>query len=294
MAVRKRELVVEQWCKHEREFGDYLASNPQSVIGMPDDELDAMFGEVLMAKGFFQSGMQVYEFDPDFTESILGESWSDLLPEVIDYIPHYGLYLKLPFNDTSEGIVVTLSEEDEIINGFMYDSSYAKETKGVYSIPGADLSVYVNTGERVVLIGGFAIPNDFGLMFDDTPLGVYPRELMLNALAYLCSTNADIAAVYSPAKERKRNKAKRRSQATWHEVGYRIGAELRNYNRLKSENGGKTGRKVRPHMRRAHWHRYWVGSGDEKRLVLKWVASTMVGMKNGEIESATGHVVRAG
>ena len=197
--------------------------------------------------------------------------------------------MKLPFNKLNEGCVISLSEMDEVVNGFKYDHSYAEVGKGVYHIPDADMSVYVNTGERVVLVSGFAIPNDFALMFDETPLGVYPRDLLLNGLAYLCSRNADIAAVYSPVKEKRRNNAKRRSNATWHEVGYRIGTELRNYNRTKSERGEKTGRKVRPHMRRAHWHRYWVGSGKERRLVLKWLAPTMVGVG---VESATLHRVR--
>lgn len=37
-----------------------------------------------------------------------------------------------------------------------------------------------------------------------------------------------------------------------------------------------TGSAKRPHMRRGHWHNYWAGSGDERHLVLKWTAPTMI------------------
>ena len=57
MAVRKRELTVEKWCAHEIEFGEWLAENPQQMIGMPDDLIDGTMGELLMTKGFKQCGM---------------------------------------------------------------------------------------------------------------------------------------------------------------------------------------------------------------------------------------------
>ena len=293
--IRKRELVVEKWCQHELEFADWLTKHPENVMDLPnsvtENDIDGILGEILMAKGFRECGMQVYEFDKDFTESILSENWAELLPDVIDYAPHHAFYMKLPFNKTNEGCVVSVIDEYEVVNKAKYEPGFDRAEKGIYPIFGADMSTYVGTGEKVLLVSGFAIPNDFNLMFDDTPLGAYPRELLLNGLAYLCSVNSDIVAVYSPQKERRRNNAKKRSQATWHEVGYRIGADLRNYNRVKYERGEKTGRTVRPHMRRAHWHRFWVGPRDgERRLVLRWVAPTMVNV-NKDFETATLHKV---
>lgn len=290
MAVRKRELTVEQWCHHEVEFADFIVKHPEQLYDLDRDSLEGIMGETMMAKSFLQCGMQVYEFDRDFAESILDESWTELLPEVIDYAPHYCFYLKLPFNELSEGCVICISEMDEVINIDQFDLGYAEGEAGVYRNPADGLGVVVNTGEKLLNVQGYAIPREFGMMFDDTVIGEYPNGLLANGVAYLCSKNADIAAVYSPSKERKRNKAKRRSQATWHEVGYRVGAELRNYMRAKSVGGEKTGRKVRPHMRRAHWHRFWTGPRDgERRLVLKWVAPVMVGV---DIDSATLHKVR--
>lgn len=33
---------------------------------------------------------------------------------------------------------------------------------------------------------------------------------------------------------------------------------------------------VRPHLRRAHWHHYWVGQG-RTRLELRWIHPVLVG-----------------
>ena len=36
-----------------------------------------------------------------------------------------------------------------------------------------------------------------------------------------------------------------------------------------------TGRTVRPHVRRTHWHHYWVGEG-RTRLEVRWIEPTFV------------------
>lgn len=61
-------------------------------------------------------------------------------------------------------------------------------------------------------------------------------------------------------------------------VGWRLGAAIR------AATGARGGRSPderhgpRPHLRRAHWHRYWTGPlTGERRLELRWVAPTFVG-----------------
>lgn len=59
-------------------------------------------------------------------------------------------------------------------------------------------------------------------------------------------------------------------------VGYRIGSRLRSA-RTRAEHGdGTTGRTMRPHVRRAHWHTYRVGPGRTQRRVI-WMAPFLVG-----------------
>ena len=255
------------------------------------DMIDVLF-ELQMAKAWDDSGRQVYEFDQDFADSIVNEKWSDLLPDCIGNRPHDCFYMKLSCGKNNEGTVVYVVPTDKI-DGF--DINYfpgADSGKGVYygGAFGYDMRCIVNTGSEMFALCAFAISKTFELMLDDTTITHYPVSLVANGVAYLCSANADIIPSYTPQKNLKRNNAKRRSTASWYEVGYRIGSELRAYRRSTSRTLGGGGWTVRPHMRRAHWHHYWVGPRDgERKLVLKWLAPTMVGV--GKIGAATVHHV---
>lgn len=295
--VKKRELTVEKWqrlMERNKEEGRKLGTDGFIKVHelMGHDMVDVLY-ELQIADFWNWNGRQVYDFDPDFAESILDEKWVELLPEVIQYRPCDCFFMKLPCGPDNEGTVVNITRAKDILGFDISLFPGADEKPGVY-FGGDDKygeRAIVNTGDELYALCQFSISKTIDLMMDETPVMKYPTSLLANGVAYLCSANSDITAVYSPTAEKRRNNAKRRSQATWHEVGYRIGAELRNYNRVKYEHGEKTGRTVRPHMRRAHWHRFWVGPRDgERRLVLRWVAPTMVNVDKG-FETATLHKV---
>ena len=298
--VKKRELVVEKWArtlKVELErltnADDELATSWVRHHVDAGHDLKDVFFEQQMAAIWRNTGMQVYDFDPDFTSSILGEKWIDLLPDCIEHRPLNCFYMKLPCDGMSEGAVVLVIPTDRI-DGFQPDwFPGAFDGKGVYvggNPDNGELRTLVNTGEEVFCLSYFAIPKRIELMYDDTPLERYPTQLVANGVAYLCSKNADIVPSYKPQPNLPRNNAKRRSNATWHDVGYHVGAQLRAYehSRRSQANGGHGS--VRPHMRRAHWHHFWTGPRDgERELVLKWLSPTMVNA--GKTESATLHKV---
>ena len=292
---KKRELNVERWAKLVGRDCDALNELEESLLKGRDDVMNALNAvyETQIAGAWVDAGMQVYDFDKDFSESILGEKWAELLPDCLGNRPHDCFYMKLPCGKSNEGAVVYIVDTESIIgfNAALFPGCTGG--KGVYH--GGDerfgRRTVVNTGGRMYSLCYFSIPKTIELMLDGTELEHYPTELVANGVAYLCSLNADIAASYIPRKGLKPNRAKRRSLAIWHDVGYRVGSELRAYRRYASEHGEDGGGTVRPHMRRAHWHHYWTGPRNgERRLVLKWIAPTMVGV--GRIESATVH--RAG
>jgi len=297
--VKKRELNVERWLQameREKLYRDRLGQFAYALrhFEQHHEMTDVMY-ELQMAEFWRDAGMQVYEFDPDFSESILGEEWVDLLPDCINNRPHDCFYMKLPCGKYNEGTVVNIVDSKNIMGFDISLFPGAESGKGVY-IGGDkrfsdDERVVVNTGAEILCLCSFAISKTMELMRDNTPLELYPAQLVANGVAYICSLNADIAESYVPQKSLRRNNAKRRSMAEWHEVGYRIGSELRSYKRAVSATREHKGGTVRPHMRRAHWQHYWTGprNGDRK-LILRWIRPTMVGF--GSIESATGHKVR--
>lgn len=87
----------------------------------------------------------------------------------------------------------------------------------------------------------------------------------------------------------------KQTDCTVHEVGYTVSRHLEKVRRIYMregadvkpvEGGGeeKAHRHVSPHVRRAHWHGYWLGKRDNPTdLVIKWIAPVIVNGGNGEL-----------
>ncbi len=105
----------------------------------------------------------------------------------------------------------------------------------------------------------------------------------LSLILYLCAANAEISArdgsdrrPANPVPKRVKKRGEKLFAAQevreW-DVAYRTGAALR---RARSEDarpgGSGTGRRQRPHVRRAHWHTFWTGPrSGEQTPILKWL-----------------------
>lgn len=305
-----RKLTVEKWVDNilytinvlgypslESAYIDNFQSavNQYMYAGISYEDAKGFAAESLMCHYFTTSGLQIYDFDTDFTESILNESWAEYLPNLIKYVPHKSFYLKLPHNKTSEGTVIAVVDEDEIEWETTFRIYQEEYVPGV-TLYGADCNLSKWTFAKVKCSNGtklicrWAIPQKIEYMSDDTDLGDYPIELALNAIAYVCSVNSDINLEYTPPQLAALNKKKKkRSNAVWYSVGYNIGNTLREYKKYVKEVSEPSSH-VRPHMRRAHWHHYWVGPKGNQRIELRWIAPTKVGFD--EIESATLHKVQ--
>lgn len=104
---------------------------------------------------------------------------------------------------------------------------------------------------------------------------ILPRMInaCVSALIYLCAVNAELRPyVASPNARKAKGKRASKAPATVIQVGYRTGAALRAYRRAEAaeRTSQPTGRKARPHIRRAHFHTYRVGAGRVDSIV-KWL-----------------------
>lgn len=117
-------------------------------------------------------------------------------------------------------------------------------------------------------------------------------SLLIHTLAYMCSYAPDIReTTTSKAQNASYKRQKHRDPANKpgreYHVGERFGAAFRKWTKgslgASRDHTESTGT-VRPHLRRAHWHRYWVGKRDNKELVVKWVSECFVNGDAGEID----------
>ena len=303
MSHRRRMLTVERWSDDFVESARLFAAASDERKGAYFDLLasnSAMayrhFVETDAYYAFAGCGSQVYMLDDDFAESIHTEKWIDLLPSVIGRVPHEGFYVTLPTADEYEGAVVHVRKMDEIdrIDVVLWREYLVEfqsnQDENIFIFSGNDSAFMVraDNGDMYGVMIMY-IPEDIEHMYDDYVLPDIKANLIANVIAYVCSKNADICVSYRPSGKSRRKNV---SRATWHDVGFRIGAELRQYERTKCDPCPHQGGTVRPHMRRAHWHHYWTGPrGGDRQLVLKWIPPIAVGIKNGAIGGATGHRV---
>lgn len=114
-------------------------------------------------------------------------------------------------------------------------------------------------------------------------------QVVIVFLLYLASENTqpsieqkDIPITSHKSSHRNKHKKNNDEVIKEYIVAEREVALLRSADAFEhTSSGNPTGRTVKPHIRRAHWHRYWVGKRDseERKLVLRFLMPTMVGGK---------------
>jgi hypothetical protein len=115
---------------------------------------------------------------------------------------------------------------------------------------------------------------------------------LVSLVLYLCSENAEIResggnrlpAYPKPKKTKTGLHVYPPDRPTHWLVGYRLGTALRNAEAdWRSEEPTSTHARPRPHIRRAHWHSYWVGPRNEataRIVVLKWLPPIAVNVQD--------------
>lgn len=130
----------------------------------------------------------------------------------------------------------------------------------------------------------------------------YDRELrgivdrIIPLVLYLCTDEPDLRADDDVSRRpaRPRGRAVGAQRVTTWDVGWRLGAALRRA-RERAESEPRGGEHASPigHVRRAHWHTYWMGSeqrGDRRRD-LRWLAPILVGLDlDGELAAVVRRV----
>lgn len=106
---------------------------------------------------------------------------------------------------------------------------------------------------------------------------------LISLVLYLCSDEPEIDDEREPGTSPQRPKATR-TKGGWRLFAakrprtWRVGSELaKKLATAQSDQTDSTGRKVSPHLRRAHWHGYWTGPRDgQRRFGYKWLPPTVV------------------
>lgn len=136
------------------------------------------------------------------------------------------------------------------------------------------------------------VPMTAGAAFEAAALECAP---LVNVLLYLCSQAAEIrdhgGSMRRPHRPREAVRAAN-APTVW-DTGYVIGPALKAaLDRERTDTGG-THARPRPHIRRAHWHTFWMGSHaepDRRKAELRWLPPIPVAVDRGELPATVRRV----
>ncbi len=222
----------------------------------------------------------VYTFSPDLVDYFKAQPLDDELPfEVFKLLPYPCVFLQYNFGALSRGMTRGAFAWLEYDNRYqipelrLHFLERDGHTMGVpLPIKGGDIaesySEITAKGERVS-----------GAKISDEKLSAIleAARIAVHMLLYLCADNADtVESVRLTSKKGLDHNGNPTSVRHW-DVGVRIGRACKAAEaadkaaQVSDEPRERTSK--RPHIRRAHWHRFWVGSerNGDRRLVLRWL-----------------------
>ncbi|EMJ57500.1 hypothetical protein LEP1GSC013_2930 [Leptospira interrogans serovar Valbuzzi str. Duyster] len=236
----------------------------------------------------------IYRFSPEIFNELSDSKFPDKVPvEILKRLPQWSIYIELPeenefnalgffthldFNGNSEEFKIVLILKDDYphslsfkLDAETFEESFAKMEEGIR----ANLK-YLN------LDNGNENQNINRIKSQ------YTEDLkrLLPFVLYLCSEDAEYKGSFPHENFKKRGNDKNpmdfqeTSSAVVWDVGVEISKKLREYRSLEKSRMANDS-KMTPHIRRAHWHHFWVGCDEKRNLIVRWLSPIPVKMDFG-------------
>lgn len=237
---------------------------------------------LVAAVGTWRLSKGIYRYDEDLTRELIDTPMSEQTPTAVFYnLPELCVYIDTPYSSYYSGFFAHL-EYDLKPNVRYSSNAHAHSELRLLYLP-REKDILGNSVHVMLHIDNKSIIDSLREIY-----GPKSREMLeninedLSVLLYLCSEEPDLGGKEPPKyAEPKRIKGgykwiPKQKPEIW-DVGVRLGAAIRHYRASKSrspEDTEPTGRTVRPHIRRAHWHGYWTGPRKEpaqQRYIHKWI-----------------------
>ena len=274
-------------------------------------------GAELIALWGWRKNRIIYDYDPDLFSALIEQAEemedTEVLPsDLLMHLPYEVTYIKFPRDlESAEGAFCWV-EFDPKANRYEFRAQIAKKGYAgttpllVHLIPGATIGSCINdTADEIRRnakeLSDFArrqaqrlgIELDEALTDESIRAYIAPVLQVIQLCLYLCAENAEIEDMPDPTpriqRQRRSRNVDKASSVKGKSVGIHIGAALRHSRRVSPPSPAKsagTGAKKRSHIRRGHWHHYWVGPRSARDLILRWTAPMVIHSDDGD-ESVT-------
>jgi hypothetical protein len=275
------------------------------VPGLPDGDMNA-YAALLAPILNWLPGRTAVLFDRDVLASFSGAPDGERIPvQALYRLPGWGLYLHCPFISENAGVFVCLEPADVHWGDVTAPPGTVDELTMTLVLPDNSpdqiqvLYQSLRLSEDTVA-GSLAAQAEATSLRDLSPIEAQtlvspevvadlvgqPMPQLLSTVTamvlYLCIDEPDIIEqrVPGPVRQDKREPGSGGDVRVL-KAGWRLGAALRAAKaRYEAGLADPTGRTVSPHLRRPHWHSYWIGPrGDPeaRQLVLRYLPPIQVG-----------------
>ncbi|EMN92550.1 AcrVA2 family anti-CRISPR protein [Leptospira weilii] len=224
----------------------------------------------------------IYRFSQELFEELIDSPLPEKIPsEILKKLPQWSIYVELPKNKIQDcNGFFTFLESDKGRNELRILLDY--DNRPAYL---AVLNLENHTIEESFNLFQQNIKNQLSNINEkitDSLLEIYKQsqikilKKIVPLILYICSENAEIKGSFSHSNYTQRFKEKSPSEispasnvAIW-DVGNELGERLRRF-REKTQKNDLQLRSKTPHIRKAHWHHFWVGMKGSKALMVRWL-----------------------
>jgi len=212
-----------------------------------------------VALGNWRYVQSIYTFDSMLYQTLIQQPLKAIPSELLRKLPEPCLFIRTPDNlFTGLGFFAHFDVKGD--EDLYLTLTFQTDPISVISLP------LKNSLAKDVLI---AILSECRKTLDKATLSYFTKKLngALQLLLHLCSENV----VYDGNFPHQAQNVQEARDVRYFRVG----------NPGQKENG-QSERSMKPHQRKGHLHTYWIGSGDKKKPVQKWVDSTFIHPEKGQ------------
>lgn len=257
----------------------------------------------LAALGTWRYSQGVYRFDPDTFSALADTTVKGEIPsEVLLRLPEWCVYVEMPedyrwFGTRLHGFWVHLEQDANTHRNelrFLLDTESELQPHILHIGPWTMIEAvdrWFSEAKRQAVQANVLTPgsHEIGGTIEKIAESINP---LVSLVLYLCSEEPEIIDSKVP-ENRPRYPRPKKVKGGWRlfppdkpkmwAVGDKTGAQLRQANATEP-----TGRAVKPHLRRAHWHGYWRGpKSGERQFRYKWLSPIIVGGNDNDDQDRT-------
>lgn len=297
------------------------------VLHLPFEKASRFICLGTILSGWVGGGRGIYRFDPDLLPIILDSETESVPKDVMLHLPEYSCFVpctKDPFPkvlqqslEGLQGIFVHIDEDSnnndaELRFTLIFPEKEEKDQLLRYYLPLQHDSIEACLQDMIDLTSKEISQSktDVSISYDEARDAVLASDIVPHvrclcslALALCCQnieiTPANLAAQNTLAKKslsRQSGNIIMQTETHKWDVGVRIGSAIRLGKKeqitrsSEMDSIGGSRHPVRPHIRKAHYHHYWIGprSNEERERIVRWIPPTPVAIpKDGQEDMPT-------